>query len=152
MSGGNFAGLSGLPGINEDTYPEDPNKGKRKKKEWEAASALATLAANALASSNSLKELGKNAAQAGFDFLSQATANAIGGPLGTLLGGGVSFLGNLLMNQEKPLNVKDGAIDVRVINWQDDTRDLAAVRDASQLAFRGKRRQFSLSYAVEAAQ
>ena len=147
--------MPGLAGISEDTYPEKPAKdaqGKATKKQWEAASALATLAAQALSSSNSLKELGQNAAKAGFDFLSQATSNMVGGPLGTLLGGGISFLGNLLMNHERPLNVKDGAIDVRVINWQDDTRDLAAVRDASQLAFRGKRRQFSLSYAVETAQ
>ena len=149
---GNLAGLSGLPGISEDTYPDKPAKEKATKKHWEAASALATLAAQALSSSNSLKELGQNAAQAGFDFLSQSAANMVGGPLGTLLGGGISFLGNLLMHPQEKLNVKDGAIDVRIINWQDDTRDLAAVRDASQLAYRGKRRQFALSYAVETAQ
>lgn len=97
-----------------------------------------------------MKELGDNLMRAGVTWISQFAQNSIGGPLGTLAGGLVQFAGNLLFNKEQPLPVHDGALDVRIINWQDDQRDLAAVRDASQLAARvSRRRDFSLAFAAQ---
>jgi hypothetical protein len=108
------------------------------------------LAAQALRSSNSMKELSDNLLKAGVTWLSQFAENTIGGQFGGLAGGLVQFAGNLLFNKDEPLPVHDGALDVRIINWQDDQRDLAAVRDSSQLAARvSRRRDFSLAFAAQ---
>jgi hypothetical protein len=103
--------------------------------------ALAGLAAQALSSSNSIKELGDNLARAGVNFMAQMANQMLGGPIGTLAGGIIQFAGNMLLNKEPTLPVRDGALDVRVINLKEMGLQYAGVRDRGELAFSRKRRE-----------
>lgn len=103
--------------------------------------ALAGLTAGALAASHNFTELGQNLLQAAGQLLQQSVVQAIPGPFGQLLGGGLQFLLNMLTYREQALPVRDNAVDVRVINFSDLYLDLAAVRDRSELSFSYQRQQ-----------
>lgn len=102
---------------------------------------LAQLAAQALSSSNSIKELGDNLARAGVNFLAQMANQMIGGPMGTLLGGLIQFGGNMLLNKEEGLPIRDGALETRIVNFKEMNLQYAAVRDRGELAYSRRRRE-----------
>lgn len=116
-------------------------KEKAQKASWDLFGSFAQLAAQALASSNSIKELGDNLARAGVQWISQMAQNMIGGPLGTLLGGVVQFAGNVLLNREQQLPIKDGALETRVVNLNEMNLQYSAVRDRGEMAFSRHRRE-----------
>jgi chemotaxis protein histidine kinase CheA len=111
------------------------------KQSWNLMDALANLAAQALSSSNSMKELGDNLARAGVNFLAQMANQMVGGPMGTLLGGLIQFGGNLLLNKESPLPIRDGALETRIVNFHEMNLQYAGVRDRGELAYSRKRRE-----------
>jgi len=152
--GGIPAGQGGFPGLaREDiiTRAEQEAAAAADKKEkadqagakagWNLFDALAGLAAQALSSSNSMKELADNLARAGVNFLAQMANQMVGGPMGTLLGGLIQFGGNLLLNPEQSLPIRDGALETRVINLNEMNLQFAAVRDRGELAYSRKRRE-----------
>jgi hypothetical protein len=103
--------------------------------------ALAGLAAQALSSSNSIKELGDNLMRAGVNFMAQMANQMLGGPLGTLAGGLIQFGGNMLLNQEQKLPIRDGALETRVVNLKEMGLQYAGIRDRGELAYSRRRRE-----------
>lgn len=110
-------------------------------KKQEFIDSIAGMAAGALAASHNFAELGQNLINAAGQIMRLAVTNAMPGPMGQILGGGVQFLFNLLTYREQALPVRDNAVDVRVINFSDLYLDLAAVRDRSELSFSYRRQQ-----------
>ena len=102
---------------------------------------IAGMTAGALAASHNFTELGQNLINAAGQIMRLTVTNAMPGPLGQILGGGVQFLFNMLTYREQALPVRDNAVDVRVINFSDLYLDLAAVRDRSELSFSRQRQQ-----------
>jgi hypothetical protein len=96
-----------------------------------------------------MKELTQNLIQAGGQFLSQMATQMIPGPFGTLLGGGIQFAFNML-GADKALPIKNGAMEVRVVNFSDLYLDMTAIRDRSELAYSKERRDMGgLALAIQ---
>jgi hypothetical protein len=121
---------------------EEMNKKPPKEKDkWQLDEAFGQLANSALSGAQSLDDL----AAASVDMIGQLgnqfLQNSVGGLGGMLLGGGFQFLTNLLSFNEQELPVRDGALDVRLVEIVDSARDFTARRDATQLSFQAERRR-----------
>jgi hypothetical protein len=108
---------------------------------WNLADALLSAAAGALRSSSSLEQLTQNLIQAGGGILDQLATQMLPGQLGNLLGAGVHFLWNMAFAREETLPVKDGALEVRVVNFSDLRLDFASIRDKSEISHSKRRRE-----------
>jgi hypothetical protein len=73
--------------------------------------------------------------------MSQMANQMLGGPLGTLAGGLIQFGGNMLLNQEQKLPIRDGALETRVINLPEMPLQYNAVRDRGELSYSKRRNQ-----------
>jgi hypothetical protein len=100
---------------------------------------LTQLIAQSLASANSFKQLTANLEAAGVQFLAQTAQSMVPGPFGALLGGLIQFGGNLLLNREQKLPIKDGAMETRIINLKEMGLMFSAVRDRGEMAFSRQR-------------
>lgn len=108
---------------------------------WNLVEALTGLAAGALRSSSSLDGLTQSLIQAGGSFIDQLATQMLPGPFGNLLGAGAHFLWNMAFAREETLPVKDGALEVRVVNFSDLRLDFASIRDKSEISHSKRRRE-----------
>jgi len=115
-------------------------KQQRQKAVWELEDAFGDLTNQALSSARSLDELDDSLLQMIGNLGNQLAQNSIPGIGGDLAGGAFQFLTNLLSLDDDKLPVRDGALDVRLVEITDNSRDITARRDSGQLVYDARRR------------
>ena len=104
------------------------------------------MVGSALAGANSMNEFTDALIRGAGQMLGQTVKSMFGGFPGGIISGAIQFGVNQLLNGEEPLPVKDGAVDVRLVDINDNAADILTVRDRPQLAMQAARRErFELS-------
>lgn len=144
---GRFSGTDIYTEAEIDAMKKKPPK---EKDVWKLREAFGELTNSALSGAQSLDDLDDAMLDMIGNLGNQWAQNRMGGLGGQLAGGMFQFLVNQIGFNEEKLPVNDGALDCRIVEIVDDTRDVTARRDSGQLSHQAERRRSFDSLALGA--